>query len=528
MDFHYYFSRFARRIYYFIAIMLVTAAVSITLAVVLPPNYVALARLLLESEQIPDELAASTVRIPPREQLQIIQQRILTRSVLLEMANRLGVYDGYVSRKTLNPDEIVTDMRDRIVITLPNSSSGIRGRNGNAELFTVSFSAERAELSAQVANEIVTKILAENVEMRTENSSQTLVFFEQSVDRLEKQLIEAGALISTFRSENQDALPDGLEFRRTALASAQERAIVLERDLTRIKEHRIKVQQLFETTGQVILGQDSLEASPQVRQLNQLRLELEDAQLVLTPENPRIKAIMARIKQLESRVNSSEGRAANQMAYEIQIHAIDDEILRLTDEKVALEETMAKLAQSIKDTPANGIRLDGLRRNYSSLSDRYDAAVSNRARAQTGNLIETLSKGGRITVIEQAVVPLEPTSPNRPLIAALGVASGVLFGIAAVFFIEVMSGAVRRPADIISNLGITPFATLPLIRTHNDIRQRRMIVYGSFAFTLIAVPFALWIVHIYLLPLDLLMQSFIRRFNIVDALPFTISPSQIV
>ncbi len=66
--------------------------IGITLAIVLPPVYRAEALLIVESQQIPDELAATTVQNETTEQLQIIQQRILTRDSLLEMANRLNVY----------------------------------------------------------------------------------------------------------------------------------------------------------------------------------------------------------------------------------------------------------------------------------------------------------------------------------------------------------------------------------------------------------------------------------------------------
>jgi hypothetical protein len=39
--------------------------------------------------------------------------------------------------------------------------------------------------------------------------------------------------------------------------------------------------------------------------------------------------------------------------------------------------------------------------------------------------------------------------------------------------IEVLKGAIRRPADITARLGITPFATLPYLRTAGQVRRRR-------------------------------------------------------
>ncbi len=92
IDLKFYFSLFLRRLHYFLIVLTLGTVVGLTLAWMLPPVYVAEARLVVESEQIPDELAASTVQIAATEQLQIIQQRILTRDTLIEMANRLQIY----------------------------------------------------------------------------------------------------------------------------------------------------------------------------------------------------------------------------------------------------------------------------------------------------------------------------------------------------------------------------------------------------------------------------------------------------
>ena len=92
MDLKFYLALFLRRLPYFLIFVTLGTALGVTLARILPPVYLAEARLVVESEQIPDELAASTVRTQATEQLEIIQQRILTRDRLLEMANRLQIY----------------------------------------------------------------------------------------------------------------------------------------------------------------------------------------------------------------------------------------------------------------------------------------------------------------------------------------------------------------------------------------------------------------------------------------------------
>ena len=104
----YYLSVFLRRIHYFLVVFGIVAAASFTVARILPPVFVSQARLLVESAQIPSELAAATVNTGAAEQLQIIEQRLLTRANLLDISRRLNVFDNIT---TMSADDIISQMR---------------------------------------------------------------------------------------------------------------------------------------------------------------------------------------------------------------------------------------------------------------------------------------------------------------------------------------------------------------------------------------------------------------------------------
>ena len=204
IDFKFYLAVFWRRFPYFFVLLCLGAAVGLAVALTQQPIYVAEARLVVESEQIPDDLAASTVRTDASEQLQIIRQRIMARDNLLEMANRLRVYQGAgAPDRPMTPDDRVQDMRDRIRI-ITTGGSTVRGR-ATAIVVTVSFEAPEPQMAAAVTNEVVTLILQENVEMRTTVSGQTLEFFSQETERLEQELSQMSARILEFQEANLEA-----------------------------------------------------------------------------------------------------------------------------------------------------------------------------------------------------------------------------------------------------------------------------------------------------------------------------------
>ncbi|WP_232520812.1 Wzz/FepE/Etk N-terminal domain-containing protein [Rhodobacter sp. CZR27] len=471
MDLRFYIALFLRRLPYFLILLLLGTAAGVTLALVLPPRYVAEARLIVESEQIPNDLAASTVQTAATEQLQIIQQRILTRDKLLEMANRLKVYAPVPGEPSipLTADEIVEDMRDRIRIQTTGGTN-MGGRQIDATVVTVSFSAPTSALSAMVTNEVVTMILDENVKMRTSVSRQTLDFFNSEVERLDQELARRGAEILAFRQQHNEALPDSLEFRREQQVALQDRLLLLEREETALKERRARFVALHD-------------ASAQRRR--------EGGQPATGGTGP--------------------GEAT---AFHLELGKLDQQVADLASQKADIAASMEELKGSIEATPGNAVQLDTLERDYENLRAQYDEAVANRARAETGDMIEAMSKGQRITVVEQAVAPQEPNSPNRKKIAAAGIAAGLAAGGGLIALLELLNTAIRRPVDLTTTLGITPFATLPYMRTRGQILRRRALIAGAVAAVLLMIPAGLWAVHTYVTPVDLLVNQLMRKIGI--------------
>ncbi len=263
----------------------------------------------------------------------------------------------------------------------------------------------------------------------------------------------------------------------------------------------------------------------EAKQLQSLRDQLAAMLVVLSPQNPKVKMLESQIAALErvvaaqspSAVPSSSGAAPS--ALDIQLADIDGQLKYLDSLKTQITAELEALRLSIEATPGNAVTLDTLERDRTNTRAQYDQAVANKARAETGDTIEALSKGQRISVIEQAVAPREPTRPNRPLIAAAGVGSGLIGGIALIVLIELLKGAIRRPADITAKLGITPFATLPYLRTAGQVRRRWAIIGLGFAVVLLAIPAGLWAVHTYVAPLDLLLDRVMQKIGLAGLLP---------
>lgn len=488
-DLRFYLALLVRRLPVVVAIFAVTTMVAVFMAYTLPPVYRAEARLLVESPQIPDELAASTVRSTPTEVLIAIQQRIMTTPNLLELSEKYGVH---ADAPGIPDDAKVGDMRGRITMNLPPMEL----RTG---VVTVSFDAPDPALSAAVTNALVEQILRQNVELRTGASGGTLDFFEQEVQRLSSEIGQQNARILEFEQANRDALPESLEYRRTRQSAQQERLLQVDRELAGLRDRRQRLEDLYDRTGRIGASQDSM--TPEQARLEEMRQELASALVLYAPQNPRVRALQTQVAALEEAVRQQLGGGTGEGAlttFDLQVADIDGQIDFMAEQKQLLEDELVRLQESIEATPENAIVLGELQSDFENLRVQYDQAVQSLADARMGDRIEVTSRGQRIIVVDPAVEPSNPSAPNRKLIVAAGFGAGGVLTLAMLFLLDLLNRTVRRPAELVSALGITPFGTIPYIPTEDETRRQRIWIISGVVFAVICLPLALFLFSLFL------------------------------
>lgn len=506
----YYFSIFLRRFPYFLIVALIVSVASIIIARALPPTYESQMRLIVESPQIPGNLAASTVNTSAAEQLQIVEQRLLTRPILLDIARNFEVLSD---QQEATPDQIVDTLRRNTHIHIST------GRN-QASLMTIVFEARSGAIAAGVLNEYLTEIQKLDVSYRKGRASDTLEFFEQEVERLSDELDKRSARILKFQNENSDALPSSLQFRMAQQGTLQTNLEQTDQQIFALKGQREKLLSIYSSTGQIIgVGQQAQTQAQQ--QLAQLRNQLDNQLVLYSESNPQIKLLRARIERLED-VVAAEQAAGNvpadtqtgNSALDIQLAQLDSQIAAEEDKRAVIEDRLTDLTLTIDQTPANAITLAELQRDHDNIQTQYNNAVTRLASASTGERIEVTSQGQRISVIEYPVVPSGPTKPNRLMIAGGGTVFGIGLGLGLILVLELLNRSVRRPEDLINKLEVWPIATIPYMRSRKEVIMYRLAWVAVILAIMVGVPAAVWAVHTYYLPLDLIAERVMDKLEV--------------
>ncbi len=386
IDLKFYWAVFLRRLPYFLVVAALFTAAGTTVAMVLPAVYRSTASILVEPQQIADPLAEATVANNPYQQAQIIEQRLMTRANLLELANRLGLYKNLPEPMSANA--IVGDMRTRIEFIgfIPDVTQ-MRGIPG-ATILGVAFQAETAEMALKGSNELVNLVLQENVRLRTGRAGDTLEFFTTEVDRLSQALETQAARIADFKTANVSALPDSMDSRRAQQEREQQRLLDLEREEAQLRNQRATVEWVYQRTGR---AQGLAATTPEEDELQRLQRELLQAQAIYKPTSPQVRILQNRIAALQGLVDQqraaralpdADGNAAAPLTeLGAELAPIDDRLKFIAEERATIQGNLSTLDSSIQATPENEMVLSGLERELTALQEQYKAAVAAIARA---------------------------------------------------------------------------------------------------------------------------------------------------
>ena len=507
------------------SVFTIGSVLALAVAYVLPPIYESQARILVESQQIPSDLARSTITSNPQERIQLIEQRLLTRRNMLDIAERYDVFRA----QSLSPSEIVDKMREAISF----ESIGVTDARRNTIVtgLTITFEADRAQLAAQVANELLTRVLEQNVQQRQAMASETVDFFDAEVERLSAELASIEEEISAFKRENEGSLPESLEFRRSELERLQEAAFDRESRRIVLEEQKRLIEETIEI-GAAGLNAPLSRLSASEQELARLQSALAQQRGILADTHPAIRALSSRIASLESSLSAEPsandvsdeaaagdvavaGRAAEALR---QVESIERELDLLTSQQESEQARIAELRASIARTPQVEIALGGLLRAQETAQTRHRAAILKQAEAATGERLEVNRQAERFEILEQPQVADRPSSPNRPVIAAAGMLGSLFLGVGLMGLVEFFNQSLRAPADLEAKLDLRPVVVVPYISTQGEIARRRWTTRLLVFSILVIIPGALFLIDQFYLPLPILIARFLDSTGIGDAL----------
>ena len=224
-----YFKIIKRRSKFLLIPFFLILTLSVVLAVVLPSVFRSVATILIEEQEIPPELVRSTVTTFADQRIQMISQRIMTRSNLMDIIQKFDLYSK--KRKSKSDEQLLLKMRDSIKVE-PISADVIDPRNGAPTkatiAFTLTFDDNSPALAQKVANELTSLFLKENIKSRTESAENATLFLREEMRRWREKIQNIQSDLAAFKQKNLNQLPQISQMNQQELTSLSGQLISLD------------------------------------------------------------------------------------------------------------------------------------------------------------------------------------------------------------------------------------------------------------------------------------------------------------
>lgn len=322
----------------------------------------------------------------------------------------------------------------------------------DTRLVRIHFVSPDPGLSASVANAIAESFIQTNMDRRVDTSAYARDFLEDRLEQVRVKLEDSERALAEYAQReqiavgaNESLLAQDLEALNAALTQAKQERIDAE---TKLRQ----VQGMGALAHPMLLQNEGVQALRSTR--GKLEAEYQEKRLTYKEGYPLMQQLRSQIEQIDVQLDREvrivrEGLSA---AFE-----------GAKQKESMLEAQVKNVANQVLDVQARRASVTVLEREVETNRQLYDALLQRFK--EIG--ISATTEANNISIVDRALPPGGPFSPNlyRSLMMAMVV--GLVLGIALAFLFEYLDDTLKRPEEIERHLGVGVLGVIPKLEGSN-------------------------------------------------------------
>lgn len=458
------------------AIFIVTAAAASWSAFTTPATYRATAKVLLRRDERPTALNQFYSRLTQEEEIKSELEIANSRPVLMSVLRELHASNDSTTT-TPNRDEALmhfaaTPDTAQALETLADefrrhlTIEAVPGAN----VIALSFDDAKPARASWCANALARTYAAYNA--RVYSSEGANEFLRERIQQTRLRLDSLETLLETFRGANGMISVDKQEnlFLEKYKSFDLQLAQMLER--RQVLAGRIAQFRQMESAGDSMqVPTADMDTHPAVRQLYSKLTDLRLQRRVLLekyqPGHPLVEEVSQQLRSVNEELSSEIMR----------LRRLEEERLSaVTLETNALSGIVAALHTNMEQLPEKKRTLEDLELARDQARKLYNVLVTRQEELGVENATD--QRLSRVAVINPAGVPVQPISPSKARTILLGVALGVVAGIAAALLREFFDRTIKSPQELNSTLEIPVLASISESAPQSNLGQWQSLPSG--------------------------------------------------
>lgn len=453
-----------RKRYLAICVSLVVMTGVIAYGYTLPEQYRAASTVFIEDNVISELVRGIAVTPRIEDRIRVLNQTMLSRELLLKVMSKM------------EPDgRITSDVALNAFVTQLQSKTNINFRERQG-IFTVSIVDANPRFAMEYINTLVRTYVEDVISSKRDETYGASRFFDEQLVLVKARLDAAeNAIIDFRRAQGIHAVAD----ERTLMAdiNTYERSIE-ELNLSIDTQQARRAELLKQLQG----VEPTISLFSQEQQENRLTALQQRLAVLLgtyTDNYPEVVRLRAEIEVLKSLPPEQERQTAgtttaavNPLYQELRrsVAEVESEIQALRSRRQMMENLKLQREIELQNIPESQKTLAVLAQERDSIRALYDQLLQRMGQSEVSRQMEISDKTTTFRIIDPAILPNTPISPNMVRMITMAIAAGIACGIGLVLLLDNFSNTIRD-ADQLKRLGVEVLAVIPHI--DDPVQARR-------------------------------------------------------
>lgn len=342
-------------------------------------------------------------------------------------------------------EQVIKILRDNLSLELPVDSRVVK----------IAFDSSDPRLAARIANSFADSFIRGNLQRRFNSSSYARDFLREQLEAAQLKLAksERAAVDYAQSTDIVDTSGGGTDATRKKSSLTVDSLVELNQKLSVAVAERISAEARWNRVRSTpVLSLPQVQENEAVQRLIQQRAELQAS---YREEAERRKEDYPSMRRADARIGQLN-REIQQIASEIRQGIRSEyEIAKSTEE--ALRSQVTGFRRQSQEEQTDSVQLSILEREAETNREQYDFLLKrfNELTAEAG------VQSNNLSVVDRAISPTKPVSPNA-LVNVLGAfALGAILAIGFAVLRESLFSMIRTPDDVVRTLNLPVLGAVP-------------------------------------------------------------------
>lgn len=433
-----------RRKELFAVLALVLTTLVFLVSFLLPRKYESSSTVFIEKNVISELVKGITVTPSMEDTINVLTYAITSRTLLTKVVDSMDL--NVAGKSDLDQETLIKELQK-------NTKVKVKDKN----LFTISFTHKNPRVARDFVNTLVRLYIEQSVSSKRGESYDATKFLTEQIQTFNEKLEKAENEVNAYKRDKGGiiAIDEGKLFQE--INTAQQKLYDLE-----LRRHQLEgMRQVTQKTNDPLLSR-----------LNTLQKRLDELLVQYTESYPDVVKVKSDIDAVKQQLAQRKGGESQPLDPQ-EIAKIDSEISAIKVTESGLKryiQTNKGLLQSIPTAKAGLDKLELEKKNQKNI---YDQLFARQGQSEVSKQMEVQDKSTTFRVVDPAVLPLKPSSPNRLNIMLMGLVAGVAGAFGLLVLLDQMDTSVKD-VSFAKSLGVPVLAMVPRMQDQAVLaRQRR-------------------------------------------------------